>query len=107
MAAKVKNEKKLFENIYVKGAKLPNADLIDDLNAEIALEIELSGKNSMASDLMRLSEQKFNKIEFGLGVGEVSVDIFSPSKLHILRDDKEILMKVSHCRFYILHWYFN
>ncbi len=98
LAAKVKNEKKLFENIYVKGAKVPNADLIDDLNAEIALEIELSGKGSMASELMRLSENKFSKIEFGLGVGEVSVDIFSPSKLHILRDEKEILMKVSRGR---------
>lgn len=96
LAAKVKNEKKLFENIYVKGAKLSNTDLIDDLNAEIALEIELSGKNSMASDLMRLSENKLTKIEFGLGVGEVSVDIFSPSKLHILRDEKEILIKVSY-----------
>lgn len=61
LAAKVKNEKKLFENIYVKGAKLPNTDLIDDLNAEIALEIELSGKNSMASDLMRLSENKLDR----------------------------------------------
>lgn len=99
LAAKVKNEKKLFENIYVKGAKVPNADLIDDLNAEIALEIELSGKNSMANDLMLLSENKFNKIEFGLGVGEVSVDIFNPSKLHILRDEREILMKVSYCLF--------
>lgn len=103
LAAKVKNEKKLFENIYVKGAKPPNADLIDDLNAEIALEIELSGKNSMASDLMRLSESKFSKIEFGLGVGEVSVDIFNPSQLNILRDDKEILMKVSALHVLILN----
>lgn len=102
LAAKVKNEKKLFENIYVKGAKAPNIDLIDDLNAEIALEIELSGKNSMASDLMRLSENKFSKIEFGMGVGEVSVDIFSPSKLHILRDEKEILMKVSRFSFFTI-----
>ncbi|KAJ6636173.1 Pleckstrin likey domain-containing family M member 2 [Pseudolycoriella hygida] len=94
LAAKVKNDRKLFENIYVKGAKMPNADLIDDLNAEIALEIELSGKNSMASDLMRLSENTFNKIEYGVGVGEVSVDIFNPRKLNILRDEKETLMKV-------------
>ncbi|XP_037036951.1 uncharacterized protein LOC119074782 [Bradysia coprophila] len=94
LAAKTKNDKKLFENIYVKGAKLPNTDLIDDLNAEIALEIELSGKNSMANNLMRLSDSKFNKIDYGLGVGEVSVDIFNPSTLHILRDEKEVLMKV-------------
>lgn len=96
LAAKMKNDKKLFENIYVKGVRPRNPDLIEDLNAEIALEIELSGcAGSVTSNMQKFCEAAPIKNEFGLGVGEISVDIFATKRLHIFRDDREILMKVS------------
>lgn len=95
LAAKMKNEKKLFENIYVKGVRPRNPDLIEDLNAEIALEIELSGCTAGVTSNLRnvCSEQPKN--EFTLGVGEIALDTFLLTKrLHIFRDNKETLMKV-------------
>lgn len=106
-AAKIKTDKKRFDNLYVKGMKPKNPDLIDDLNAEIALEMEMAGAGSggggglmgVAKGLQRYCEQQsiggnLVQNEFGLGVGEIPVDLFCNRRLSIFRDDKEILMKV-------------
>ncbi|XP_037955869.1 uncharacterized protein LOC119686490 isoform X2 [Teleopsis dalmanni] len=95
-AGKLKNEQKLFANdLYVPGVRPKNYDLIDDLNAEIAMEIEMSGVNSPRRELINIeSDLKGNVARFELGIGEISVDIFNGHHLHILRDKTEQLMKV-------------
>lgn len=95
-ADKIKNEQKLFTgNLYVKGVKPKNIDLIEDLNAEIAMEIEMSAANSPRRELVGMEAGLQGHISrFELGIGEISIDIFNGNYLHILRNDKEILMKV-------------
>ncbi|XP_055848213.1 uncharacterized protein LOC129913510 isoform X2 [Episyrphus balteatus] len=95
-AGKIKNEQKLFSgNLYVKGVKPKNIDLIEDLNAEIAMEIEMSAANSPRRELVGMEAGLPGDISrFELGIGEISIDIFNGNYLHILRNDREILMKV-------------
>ncbi|KAI8129612.1 Pleckstrin like proteiny domain-containing family M member 2 [Lucilia cuprina] len=95
-AHKLKNEQKLLTgNLYVKGAKPRNLELIDDLNAEIAMEIEMSGVNSPRKELTSLDADLPGDLSrFELGIGEISIDVFAGVQLHILRDESEQLMKV-------------
>uniref|UniRef100_W4VRD0 Putative dual specificity protein kinase splb n=1 Tax=Corethrella appendiculata TaxID=1370023 RepID=W4VRD0_9DIPT len=99
---KLNNEKKsLVSDLYVKGVKPRNRDLIEDLNAEIAMEIELSS-SAISLDKFQLCEHpqpnqinidiKFNG--YGIGVGELSIDLFSRINLNIFRNENEMLMKV-------------
>lgn len=96
LSAKYREPPKLFGNLYVKPQKTIDRDLVADLNAEIALEIELNSASNAARNAQMMTMPKVVDLqqEFGVGVGEVCVDIFNGNALHILRDDKEILMKV-------------
>lgn len=115
LANKVRSERKLCDTLYVKGVRPRNPDLIEDLNAEIALELEMSGcggggSSTGATNTIRQQQQQQQqphqmaagaavttqvaKAEFGLGVGEISADLFAAQRLHIFRDDRETLMKV-------------
>ncbi|GAB0093728.1 uncharacterized protein DMENIID0001_089020 [Sergentomyia squamirostris] len=87
--SKMKDEKKVCNNLYVKGVKPQNQNLIEDLNAEIALEIEMSGYRQGRRERCELS-----RLHMDIGVGEVSAEIFNGNCLHILRHESEILMKV-------------
>lgn len=98
--AKLNNEKKLFGgNLYVKGAKPKNYDLINELNAEIAMEVEMGSsdlefkinEDYRAIDLLR----KCNVDDSYDGVGEIKTDLFDIGKLQILRNPSEVLMKVN------------
>lgn len=94
-AHKLKTGQKLFTgNLYVKGARPRNIELIEDLNAEIAMEIEMSGVNSPRRELTNLeSDLPGDLSRFELGIGEISVDVFIGSNLHFLLNASEILMK--------------
>lgn len=96
LSAKYRDPPKRFSNLYVKTQKPIDLDMVADLNAEIALEIELNSSTSVARQAEMMTQPKEMNLqhEFGVGVGEVNVDIFNGNALHILRDDKEILMKV-------------
>lgn len=87
--SKMNAEKKVCGNLYVKGVKPRNQELIEDLNAEIALEIEMSGYRQGRREKCELSS-----LHMDIGVGEISVEIFNGNCLHILRNESEILMKV-------------
>uniref|UniRef100_A0A6B2EHW4 Putative pleckstrin similarity domain protein n=1 Tax=Phlebotomus kandelakii TaxID=1109342 RepID=A0A6B2EHW4_9DIPT len=87
--SKMSAEKKVCGNLYVKGVKPRNQDLIEDLNAEIALEIEMSGYRQGRRERCELS-----RLHMDVGVGEVSVEIFNGNCLHILRNESELLLKV-------------
>lgn len=100
--AKLNNEKKLFGgNLYVKGAKPKNLDLIDELNAEIAMEVELSSNNSNTSSfdvnedymIKDLNKHFNNDVDLDGGIGELNIDLFDVKNLQILRNQTEILMK--------------
>ncbi|CAD6996187.1 unnamed protein product [Ceratitis capitata] len=94
-ADKLRSEQKLFRgNLYVPGVKPKNYELIDDLNAEIAMEIEMSGANSPRRELAQIANIPGDATRFELGIGEISIDIFNGNHLHILRDPTELLMKV-------------
>lgn len=97
LSAKYRDPPKNFGNLYVKTPKPIDLDMVADLNAEIALEIELNCANNTARDAQMKTLPKVIDLqqEFGNGVGEVCVDIFNGNAMHILRDDKEVLMKVS------------
>ncbi|XP_062563082.1 uncharacterized protein LOC134226363 isoform X2 [Armigeres subalbatus] len=103
--SKLCTEKKLFDNLVPKGVKLLNRELIEDLNAEIAMEIELSS-SACQLDRIQLNDSHvgeggyglaLGEIKFdggGVGVGEIPVDIFNGNRLHIFRNENEALMKV-------------
>lgn len=94
-ADKLRSEQKLFSgNLYVPGVKPKNYELIDDLNAEIAMEIEMSGANSPRHELAQIENLPGDVTRFELGIGEISIDIFNGNYLHILKDPSEQLMKV-------------
>lgn len=95
-ADKIKNEQKLFAgNLYLKGVKPRNPELIEDLNAEIAMEIEMSGVNSPRRELVGAEAGMAGDISrFELGIGEISVEIFNGNCLHLLREENEVLLKV-------------
>lgn len=82
-AHKLKSQQKrsLDANLYVKMLKKPlNMDLIDDLNAEIAMEIEMSGVvNSPRRELINLERGVGLPTRFEKGMGEISIDMFNNS----------------------------
>lgn len=87
---KMKSEKKLFGNLYPKvPAKRIDKSFIDDLNAEIAMEIEMS--SVAEQDVCK----EYYKEQLEFGVGEISIEIFNGNCFHILMSDQEVLMKVS------------
>lgn len=87
---KMKSEKKLFGNLYPKApGKRIDKSFIDDLNAEIAMEIEMS--SVAEQDVCK----EYYKEQLEFGVGEISIEIFNGNSFHILMSDQEILMKVS------------
>uniref|UniRef100_A0A1Q3FD37 Putative pleckstrin similarity domain protein n=1 Tax=Culex tarsalis TaxID=7177 RepID=A0A1Q3FD37_CULTA len=102
--SKLSTERKLFESLVPKGVKALNRDLIEDLNAEIAMEIELSS-SACQLDRIQLNEAHLDQGGYGLslgeikfdgggvGVGEIPVDIFNGNRLHIFRNENEVLMK--------------
>jgi hypothetical protein len=98
--AKLNNEKKLFGgNLYVKGAKPKNVDLINELNAEIAMEVEM-GSNNLYDPFEEDNYivREFNKrysdeVDFDGGLGELKIELFDIQKLQILRNQSETLMK--------------
>ncbi|XP_013119554.2 serine-rich adhesin for platelets isoform X1 [Stomoxys calcitrans] len=94
-AQKLKTEKS-SGNLYVKGAKPRNLELIEDLNAEIAMEIEMSGvNNSPRKELASLDGDLPGDLSrFELGIGEISIDVFAGVQLNILKDVTEQLLKV-------------
>ncbi|XP_022215874.2 uncharacterized protein LOC111069940 [Drosophila obscura] len=90
-ADKLRNEQRL----YVKGARPKNYELIDDLNAEIAMEIEMCGTNSPRRELaVSLDTDTESVSSFELGIGEISIDFFHGKSLLNLRDSNEQLLKV-------------
>lgn len=92
ISAKYRDPPKLFSNLYVKPAKPVNLDLATaDLNAEIAAEIEMNAGGCVQETT---PSQSPCAEDYGIGVGEIGVDLFDINNLHFLRDDKEILMKV-------------
>ncbi|XP_049529878.1 uncharacterized protein LOC125948144 [Anopheles darlingi] len=108
--SKLNGERKLFDNLVPRGVKPVNRELIEDLNAEIAMEIELSvsgcqldrvqlndtyAQSATAHCPLALGGVKFDG--GGIGVGELPVELFSSGgqrRLSIYRNDNEVLMKV-------------
>uniref|UniRef100_A0A182PC33 PH domain-containing protein n=1 Tax=Anopheles epiroticus TaxID=199890 RepID=A0A182PC33_9DIPT len=108
--SKLNGERKLFENLCPKGPVRPiNRELVEDLNAEIAMEIELSS-SACQLDRIQLNDTyaqsgvegaspfALGGVKFeggGIGVGELPVELFSAGpRLSIYRNDSEVLMKV-------------
>jgi len=83
-------------DLYVKGARPKNYELIDDLNAEIAMEIEMCGTNSPRRELAISLDNDFpgSSSNFELGIGEISIDVFKGKSLLNLHQANEQLMKV-------------
>lgn len=103
LSNKYKDPPKLFGSLYVKPGKAiksMDADMMADFNAEIAQEMEANYVTSIENEDEALSMPQIDAVktreEFGTGVGEVSIDIFDISQLHILRDETEKLIKVCH-----------
>uniref|UniRef100_A0A182R1J7 PH domain-containing protein n=1 Tax=Anopheles funestus TaxID=62324 RepID=A0A182R1J7_ANOFN len=108
--SKLNGERKLFENLCPRGPVRPiNRELVEDLNAEIAMEIELSS-SACQLDRIQLNDTyaqsaaegvspfALGGVKFdggGIGVGELPVELFSTGpRLSIYRNDSEVLMKV-------------
>uniref|UniRef100_A0A182VQY9 PH domain-containing protein n=1 Tax=Anopheles minimus TaxID=112268 RepID=A0A182VQY9_9DIPT len=108
--SKLNGERKLFENLCPRGPARPiNRELVEDLNAEIAMEIELSS-SAYQLDRIQLNDTyaqsaaesvspfALGGVKFdggGIGVGELPVELFSAGpRLSIYRNDSEVLMKV-------------
>ncbi|XP_035774533.1 uncharacterized protein LOC118457252 [Anopheles albimanus] len=107
--SKLNGERKLFDNLVPRGVKPVNRELIEDLNAEIAMEIELSASGCQL-DRVQLNDTyaqsatgdcplALGGVKFdggGIGVGELPVDLFASGgqrRLSIYRNDSEVLMK--------------
>ncbi|XP_040171305.1 uncharacterized protein LOC120904891 isoform X2 [Anopheles arabiensis] len=108
--SKLNGERRLFENLCPRGPARPiNRELVEDLNAEIAMEIELSS-SACQLDRIQLNDTyaqsgaesaspfALGGVKFdggGIGVGELPVELFSVGpRLSIYRNDSEVLMKV-------------
>ncbi|KAM8706112.1 hypothetical protein ACLKA7_010403 [Drosophila subpalustris] len=96
-ADKLRGEQKhLGSHLYVRGVRPKNYELIDDLNAEIAMEIEMSGANSPRRELAVGMDHDMpgDMSRFELGIGEISIEIFNGKNLSIFREPDEQLLKV-------------
>lgn len=98
MSNKYKEPKKLFTNLYVKPKKpikVIQKRIMDDFYAEIAQEMDVQS-NSVCEAIEEslMVEEPPEPHEYGVGVGELSTDLFDVNHLHILRDDREKLIKV-------------
>ncbi|XP_070137270.1 uncharacterized protein prd1 isoform X2 [Drosophila bipectinata] len=96
-ADKLRTEQRhMGSDLYVKGARPRNYELIDDLNAEIAMEIEMCGTNSPRRELAISLDTDLPgcSSHFELGIGEVSIDLFREKRLLNLHHSDEQLMKV-------------
>jgi hypothetical protein len=116
--AKLKNETKLFGgNLYVKGVKPKNDDLIKDMNAEIDLEVEMGCNSLEYEDEMESYENNASASAFAVvgsnnksnrssvisndsnefnsnaGIGEMRIELFSKKNLRLFRDHSEVMMK--------------
>lgn len=106
MSNKYKQQPKLFSSLYVKPNKpieVIKKAIMDSFSAEIAQEIEahhaqiaLSKTSLDEDDVEEAAAAESIKVEeeFGVGVGEISIDLFDITQLHILRDEREKLIKV-------------
>uniref|UniRef100_A0A336MZ84 CSON007219 protein n=1 Tax=Culicoides sonorensis TaxID=179676 RepID=A0A336MZ84_CULSO len=90
---KLKSESKLFGNLYVKPPKKCNKDMIEDMNAEIAMEIEENVNEKKRLSTVMSPDEVVEAGQFEGGVGELSIELFHGKILNILRNDTEILMK--------------
>lgn len=94
LSAKYREPPKLFKNLYVKPKKSIDLDsTAADLNAEIAMEIEMNSNTLNEQTTAECVDEDTTK-DFGIGVGEISADVFDINNLHFLRDYKEKLIKV-------------
>ncbi|KAH8383520.1 hypothetical protein KR009_009075 [Drosophila setifemur] len=96
-ADKLRSEQRhVGSDLYVKGARPKNYELIDDLNAEIAMEIEMCGTNSPRRELAISLDNDLpgSLSNFELGIGEISIDVFKGKTLLHLEHADEQLMKV-------------
>lgn len=98
LSNKFKDPPKHFSNLYVKIKKPIDSGMMADFNAEIAQEMEANLVSNIENEddglLLPEEDALKTKEEFGVGVGEVSIDIFDINQLHILRDYSEKLIKV-------------
>lgn len=113
MSTKVKEKPKPFGNLYVKPKKpikVIQKSIMDDFNAELAQEMAAAAAASAAAaaataasaantaceavEAEPMNDESDVDQEYGVGVGEVSTDFFDTSQLHILRDEREKLIKV-------------
>lgn len=90
---KLNTERKLFGNLYVKGVKHCSKNMIEDMNAEIAMEIETNVNEHKRLSTVMSPDDVVEAGQFEGGVGELSIELFTGRILNILRNDSEILMK--------------
>ncbi|XP_063708869.1 LOW QUALITY PROTEIN: uncharacterized protein LOC134837424 [Culicoides brevitarsis] len=91
---KLNSERKLFGNLYVKPVKACSKALIEDMNAEIAMEIEENVNEHKRLSTVMSPDEVVEAGQFEGGVGELSIELFNAKSLtNILRNDKETLMK--------------
>lgn len=107
LSNKFKEKPKPFGNLYVKPKKpikIIQKGIMDDFNAEIAQEMAAAAAAAAAAteniaceavEEEPIDDEPKQDEEYGVGVGEVSTDFFDTNQLHILRDEREKLIKVS------------
>lgn len=113
MSNKCKQQPKAFNSLYVKPKKpikVIQKAIMADFAAEIAQEMQAhkaqlsptspeadASTTSFDDEIEEASVAESLKVEeeFGVGVGEISVDLFDINQLHILRDEREKLIKVT------------
>lgn len=96
LSKEYKQMPKLFNSLYVKPKKpikVIQKGIMADFNAEIAQEMEAHSSSACEVDDEPTEATKVDE-EVGIGVGEVAVDLFDVNQLHILRDEREKLIKV-------------
>lgn len=90
---KLNSERKLFGDLCVKGVKHCSKNMIEDMNAEIAMEIEENVNEHKRLSTVMSPDEVVEAGQFEGGVGELSIELFTGRILNILRNDTETLMK--------------
>lgn len=103
MSNKFKDKSKPLGNLYVKPKKpikVIQKSIMDDFNAEIAQEMAAAANTACGAVEVEepIDDESEENEDYCVGVGEVSIDFFDTNQLHILRDEREKLIKVS-CNF--------